>query len=72
MLAIKFYATMPADDENILKGINEKIPALVVDLSTSTDYPIDETFTQMTNEEYSNYMNSIQAELNEWKRIQEN
>lgn len=63
---------MPSDDENTLKGISGNIPALVVDLSTSPDYPVDETFTQMTNEEYATYMNSIQTELAAWKAIQEN
>ncbi len=71
MLAIKFYSTMPLDAENILKGISGNIPAVVVDLTIAPDYPIDETFTQMTKEEYSNYMNSIQTELDEWKLIQE-
>lgn len=70
MLAIKFYSTMP-NDENVLKGISEKIPALVADLSTFPDYPIDETFIQMTNAEFTSYMNSIQPELDEWKEIQE-
>lgn len=72
MLAIKFYSTMPSGDENVLKGISGKIPALVTDLSTSPDYPIDETFIQMTDEEFTSYMNSIQPELAEWKAIQEN
>lgn len=72
MLAIKFYSSMPSDDDNVLKGISGKIPALVTDLSTSPNYPIDETFTQMTTEEYSNYMKSIQTKLTEWKAIQEN
>lgn len=71
MLAIKFYSTMPSDNENVLKGINGKIPALVVGLNTSPDYPIDETFTQMTTQEFQSYMNSIQTELAEWKAIQE-
>jgi len=72
MLAIKLYGSMPTDNENVIKGISGKIPALVVDLNTSPDYPIDETFTKMINEEYSDYMNSIQSELDEWKVIQEN
>ena len=71
MLAIKFYSTMPVNDENVLKGISGKIPALVTDLNTSPDYPIDETFIQMTNEDFTSYMNSIQPELAEWKAIQE-
>lgn len=72
MLAIKFYSTMPSDNENVLKGINGNIPALVVYLDSSTNYPIDETFTQMTTQEFKSYMNSIQSELAEWKAIQEN
>lgn len=71
MLAIKFYSTMPSDNENVLKGISANIPALVIDLNTFPDYPTDETFTQMTNEEYANYMKSIQIELDEWKIIRD-
>lgn len=72
MLAIKLYSTMPSNDENVLRGISGNVPALVVDLSTSSDYPVDETFIQMTTEEFTSYMNSIQPELAEWKTIQEN
>lgn len=71
MLAIKLYSTMP-DNENVLKGISGKIPATVIDLAIAPDYPIDETFMQMTKEEFKLYMNSIQSELTEWKIIQEN
>lgn len=70
MLAIKFYSTMPSDDENVLKGISGKIPALVIDLDIAPDFTIDETFTQMTQEEFTSYMNSIQTELAEWKALQ--
>jgi hypothetical protein len=71
MLAVKFYSSMP-DNENVLKGISGNIPALVIDLNTFPDYPTDETFTQMTNEEYLDYINSIQSDLDAWKKIQEN
>lgn len=71
MLTIKFYSTMP-NDENVLKGISGNIPALVVDLDTSPDYPTDETFTQMTAQEFKSYMSTIQTELAQWKIIQEN
>lgn len=67
MKAVKFYSTMPSDDENVLLGISGKIPAEVVDLSVTPNYQIDETFVQMTDEEFTSYMNSIQAELTEWK-----
>lgn len=71
MLAIKLYSSMPSNNDNVLKGISGSIPALVVDLDTSPDYPTDETFIQMTKEEFTSYMESIQAELAEWKAIQE-
>lgn len=67
MPAVKFYSTMPSDNENILKGINGNIPAEVVFSDTAPD----ETYILMTDEEYFNYMNSIQTELLEWKAIQE-
>lgn len=72
MLAVKFYETMPSDDENVVKGISGKIPALVIDLNTAPDYSTDETFITMTDEEYLYYMNSIKPELAQWKAIQEN
>ena len=72
MLAIKFYKDMPSDNEDVLNGVDGKIPALVVDLDVTPNYPIDETFEQMTDEQYLEYMNSIQSELDEWKTIQEN
>lgn len=72
MLAIKFYSTMPSDDENVLKGISGKIPALVIDLDIAPDFTIDETFTQMSTEEYNAYLISIKNELDAWKGRQEN
>ena len=72
MLAIKLYSKMPSDDENVILGISGKIPAIVIDLTIAPDYPINESFTQMTVEEFTSYMTSIQAELAEWKAIQEN
>lgn len=71
MLAIKLYETMPEDNENVIKGISPKIPAMVVDLSAFPDYPIDETFIQMSNDDFNTYTQSIQTELNNWKQIQE-
>ena len=70
MLAIKLYETMPSDDENVIKGISPKIPAMVVDLSAFPDYPIDDTFIQITNDEFNQYMNSIQTELDSWRNVQ--
>ena len=64
-LAVKLYETMPIDDENILNGISPKIPAVVV----FGEAP-DETYQVMTQEEFNQYINSIQAELDEWKQIQ--
>lgn len=71
-MKVKFYSTMPSDNENVLLGISPKIPAVVVNTDTFPDYPIDETYTLMTNEQYSDYINSIQSELAEWKTIQDN
>ena len=65
MLAVKLYETMPSDDENILKGISPKIPAIVI----FGEAP-DETYQVMTQEEYNAYMQEIQPELDEWKAIQ--
>ena len=64
MLAVKLYETMPLDDENVLKGISPKIPAVVV----FGEAP-DETYQVMTQEEYSAYLSSISKELDEWKQI---
>ena len=66
MLAIKLYETMPLDDENILKGISPKIPAVVV----FGEAP-DETYQVMTQEEYNTYLLSITKELDEWKAKQD-
>jgi len=71
MKAIKLYETMPSDDENVLKGISGKIPALVVDLEVTLTYPIDETFIQMSDEKYNAYLVSIKPELEAWQVIQE-
>lgn len=71
MLAVKFYSTMPSSDENVLKGISGNIPAIVIDTEKFPNEIIDETFSQMTQEEYNNYLASIQNDLNTWKAIQE-
>lgn len=71
MLAVKFYSTMPTEDENILKGISGNIPAIVIDTENFPSEVIDETFVQMTQENYENYLISIQNDLNEWRTIQE-
>lgn len=65
MLAVKLYETMPSDDENVVKGISPKIPAVVV----FGEAP-DETYQTMTQEEYNNYLLSITKELDKWKAIQ--
>lgn len=65
MPAVKFYSTMPSDDENVLKGISGKIPAEVRDIAS------DETYVTMSDEEYKNYLDSIKQELIDWKIIQE-
>ena len=65
MLAVKLYETMPSDDENILKGISPKIPAIVI----FGEAP-DNTYQTMTQEEYNAYILSISKELDEWKAIQ--
>lgn len=70
MLAIKFYETMPIDDENVLKGISPKIPAMVVDLDSFPNYKIDDTFIQMTNSEFNEYIKSIKIEIKKWLDIQ--
>ena len=67
-LAVKLYETMPLDDENIIKGINGKIPATVI---FGIDIAPDNTYTIMTNEEYQAYLVLIENELQEWKVIQE-
>ena len=64
-LAVKLYETMPSDDENILKGISPKIPAVVI-----FGEALDDTYQVMTQEEYSAYLLSIVKELDEWKAIQ--
>ncbi len=66
MLAVKFYSTMPSSDENVLKGISGKIPAIVV----FNDAIPDETYTLMTDEEYQLYLNSVTPELVQWHEIQ--
>lgn len=71
MLAIKLYETMPSDNENVLMGISGKIPAIVIDTENFPNEIIDETFTQMSLEEYNNYLKSIQLDFNAWKIIQE-
>jgi len=68
MKAVKFYSTMPSDNEDVIKGVDGEIPALV----EFTNIAPDETYTLMTDEEYLEYMNSIQPELDAWKIIQEN
>lgn len=70
MLAIKFYSTMPSDDENVLKGISGKIPAIVIDLERFSDETTDESFIQMSSDNYEKYLQSIQPELNQWMMIQ--
>ena len=65
MLAVKLYNDMPLDDENVLKGISPKIPAVVI----FGEAP-DETYQVMTQEEFQVYMASISKELDEWKAIQ--
>lgn len=71
MLAIKFYSTMPANDDNVLKGISGNVPAKVFNIEIFPNEPLDETFTQMTQEEYDNYLETIQSDLDIWKTIQE-
>lgn len=66
-IAVKFYSTMPSDDENIIKGISGKIPAIV----EFTDVPPDDTYKIMTDEEYNTYLASISKEMEDWKAIQE-
>ena len=70
-MKVKFYSTMPSDNENVLKGISGKIPALVVNLDTSPDFPVDETFIQMTIEEYLAYDASLTEEKEALRTIQE-
>jgi hypothetical protein len=65
MLAVKFYETMPSDDENVLKGISPKIPAIVIFGETP-----DNTYQVMTQEQYNAYLISIEPELEAWKVIQ--
>lgn len=72
MLAVKFYSTMPSDNEDVLKGINRNIPAIVINLDVTPDAIVDETYTQMTQAEYNAYLIGIQFELEAWKAIQEN
>ena len=66
MKAVKFYSTMPSDDENVLLGISGKIPAEVKFTGTAPD----ETYTLMTDDEYNTYLASITAEIEAWKEIQ--
>lgn len=63
---IKLYETMPLDNENVLKGISPKIPAVV-----SFDETLDNTYITMTDYEYQSYLNSIQLEIEQWSKIQE-
>lgn len=65
-LAVKLYETMPADDENVVAGIDGKIPATVI----FGEAP-DETYQVMTQEEYNTYLISITKELDEWKDKQD-
>lgn len=69
MLAVKLYSTMPEDNENVLAGISGKIPAVVV---FGVETEPDETYTIMTEEQYHNYLASIEQELDLWKQMQEN
>lgn len=66
-LAVKLYEKMPADDENIVNGIDGKIPAQVI---FGIDTPPDENYTIMSEEQYQDYLASISAELETWKSIQ--
>lgn len=66
MPAVKFYSTMPSDNENVLKGISGKIPAEVRDTA------LNETYIMMTDSEFNAYMQSIQPELDAWAAIQAN
>lgn len=70
MLAIKFYLTMPSDNENVLKGISGNIPAEVI-CGDETIQPPDKTYTVMSEENYINYLDSISTELDSWKAIQQ-
>jgi hypothetical protein len=66
-LAVKLYSTMPADNENVLAGIDGKIPA---EIRFDVDTVPDETYQLMTQKQYDNYLISIQPELEIWKEIQ--
>lgn len=70
MLAVKFYSTMPQNNENVLKGIDGKIPAIVIDMEIFPNEHIDETFSLMTTEDYRNYLQSIKNELASWECLQ--
>ena len=70
MLAVKLYETMPSNDENVLLGIDTKIPAKVVDLDKFPNYEIDETYELMTQEEYNTYNGSLESEYSAWEVIQ--
>ena len=65
-LAIKLYETIPSEDENVKAGISLKIPAIVI----FGEAP-DETYQTMTQEQYNEYLQEIQPELDEWQAIQE-
>lgn len=70
MKAVKFYSTMPPNDENILNGISGNIPAIVICGEENLQAP-DETYTVMADDSYQNYLSSISTNLDQWKIIQE-
>lgn len=71
MLTVKFYSTMSPDNENVLKGISGNIPAIVIDTEKFPNEIIDETFSQMSEKDYENYLESIKPNLDNWKTTQE-
>jgi len=67
MLAVKLYETMPSDDENVIKGISGKIPAVVID--TDIAPAPDNSYILMTQDEFNAYNASLEAEYQAWNLI---
>lgn len=65
-MKVKFYSTIPADDGNVLLGISPKIPAVVV----PDDALTDETYRQMTEQEFIDYQTLIASDYEAWHVIQ--
>lgn len=63
-IAVKLYSKMPANNPNVVLGIDGKIPAEVL----RTEAP-NSDYVSMTIAEYREYLKSIKTEMEQWKQL---